>query len=911
MDKQHGRLEGFAQFAKEVAAEGAVLLKNENQTLPIKFNEKVAVFGRIQNSYYKSGTGSGGLVNVDYVVSILDGLRNSGQVKVDEHLADIYQQWVNDHPFEKGAGWGQEPWSQVEMEISDEVVSKAASENDVAILIIGRTAGEDQDARNEPGSYLLTELEEKLIEQVSNHFPRCAVVLNVGNIIDMKWVEKYQVPAVMYVWQGGMEGGNAVADVLTGKVNPCGKLSNTISIDLDDVFSTRNFGRKDYNFYQEDIYVGYRYFETFAQDRVLYPFGFGLSYSSFSMETVSTQFDGSHINIKISVTNTGSIAGKEVVQLYFGAPMGVLGKSLKSLVAFKKTKNIEPNQSEVLSFSIDIKEMASYDDSGATGHPFSFVLEAGEYLIHMGNSVRHTKEVMRVELKDLIVVETLESAMAPVTPFQRIKPVVEAGNISLGYEDVPLRSYDLNRRIADRRPVNLSYTGDQGYKLADVAENKVSLDEFVAQFSDEDLACIVRGEGMSSPKVTPGTASAFGGVTDSLLNFGLPIASCADGPSGIRMDSGAIATSLPNGTCMACTWNAEMIEHLYQMEGRELIKNNIDFLLGPGINIHRNPLNGRNFEYFSEDPFLTGSMAVAQSKGMHAVGASGTLKHFTANNQETARHDIDCIISERALREIYLKGYEMAVKQANARSIMTSYSAINGIWAASNYDLNTTILREQWGFNGFVMTDWWAKLNDEGEPATIRNTKAMVRAQNDVYMVVENALNNSTKDNTSESLAKGLLMRGELQRSAKNICNVLLQSHSFRRLLRGEQILTQSSSAFNQTQSTLTKIEANTEIMLDGVDTSAGNEKSWELDVVNGGEYTLAFTVMSNLNPLAQLPINVLINDQFSSTFVFNGTDGQFTTREKQLSLTSGAQKLTFVFPQSGLKIQRLRFIKQ
>jgi beta-glucosidase len=911
MDKQHGRLEGFAQFAKEVAAEGAVLLKNENQTLPIKFNEKVAVFGRIQNSYYKSGTGSGGLVNVDYVVSILDGLRNSGQVKVDEHLADIYQQWVNDHPFEKGAGWGQEPWSQVEMEISDEVVSKAASENDVAIVIIGRTAGEDQDARNESGSYLLTELEEKLIEQVSNHFPRCAVVLNVGNIIDMKWVEKHQVPAVMYVWQGGMEGGNAVADVLTGKVNPCGKLSNTISIDLDDVFSTRNFGRKDYNFYQEDIYVGYRYFETFAQDRVLYPFGFGLSYSSFSMETVSTQFDGSHINIKVSVTNTGSIAGKEVVQLYFGAPMGVLGKSLKSLVAFKKTKNIEPNQSDVLSFSIDIKEMASYDDSGATGHPFSFVLEAGEYLIHMGNSVRHTKEVMRVELKDLIVVETLESAMAPVIPFQRIKPVFEDGKISLGYEDVPQRSYDLNRRIADRRPVNLPYTGDQGYKLADVAENKVTLDAFVAQFSDEDLACIVRGEGMSSPKVTPGTASAFGGVTDSLLNFGLPIASCADGPSGIRMDSGAIATSLPNGTCMACTWNSEMIEQLYQMEGRELIKNNIDFLLGPGINIHRNPLNGRNFEYFSEDPYLTGSMAVAQSKGMHAVGASGTLKHFTANNQETARHDIDCIISERALREIYLKGYEMAVKQANARSIMTSYSAINGIWAASNYDLNTTILREQWGFNGFVMTDWWAKLNDEGEPATIRNTKAMVRAQNDVYMVVENALNNSTKDNTSESLAKGLLMRGELQRSAKNICNVLLQSHSFRRLLRGEQILTQSSSAFNQTQSTLTKIEANTEIMLDGVDTSAGNEKSWELDVVNGGEYTLAFTVMSNLNPLAQLPINVLINDQFSSTFVFNGTDGQFTTREKQLSLTSGAQKLTFVFPQSGLKIQRLRFIKQ
>lgn len=257
---------------------------------------------------------------------------------------------MNEHPFEKGAGWGQEPWSQVEMEISDEIVSKAASENDVAVVIVGRTAGEDQDARNEPGSYLLTELEEKLIEQVSNHFPRCAVVLNVGNIIDMKWVEKYQVPAVMYVWQGGMEGGNAVADVLTGKVNPCGKLSNTISIDLDDVFSTRNFGRKDFNIYQEDIYVGYRYFETFAQDRVIYPFGFGLSYSEFELETLDTKFDGNHININVSVTNKGAFAGKEVVQMYYGAPMGGLGNPLKSLVAYKKTKNLEPNQSDVLYF---------------------------------------------------------------------------------------------------------------------------------------------------------------------------------------------------------------------------------------------------------------------------------------------------------------------------------------------------------------------------------------------------------------------------------------------------------------------------------------------------------------------------------------------------------------------------------
>lgn len=911
MENKHGRLEGFAQYAREVTAEGAVLLKNENQTLPIRQQEKVAVFGRIQNSYYKSGTGSGGLVNVDYVVNILDGLRNSDTVKVDETLAGIYDQWVKEHPFEKGAGWGQEPWSQVEMEISDELVSQCAGRNDVAIIIIGRTAGEDQDARNESGSYLLTQLEEELIEKVSRHFSRCAVVLNVGNIIDMKWVEKYRVPSVVYVWQGGMEGGNAVADVLTGKVNFSGKLSNTIPFDLNDVFSTRNFGRKDFNIYQEDIYVGYRYFETFAPDRVLYPFGFGLSYTQFSIETVAYQFNGKTIDLNIQVTNTGDVAGKEVVQVYVGAPMGKLGKSLKSLVAYKKTNLLKAGQFETLSFKIDVSELASYDDSGITGHPYCFVLEAGEYVLYVGNSVRNTKVACRWPLEELIVVEKLESALAPVTKFERLKPVVVDGKIVEGYEDVPTRSYDLNQRIASRRPKDIPYTGNLGYKLEDVANKKVTMDEFIAQLSDEDLACIVRGEGMSSPKVTPGTASAFGGVTDSLLSFGLPIASCADGPSGIRMDSGAIATSLPNGTCLACSWNTEMVEQLFTMEGKELIMNKIDFLLGPGINIHRNPLNGRNFEYFSEDPYLTGSMAVAQLKGMHSEGASGTLKHFSANNQETARHEIDCIISERALREIYLKGYEMAVKQASSRSIMTSYSAINGIWAASNYDLNTTVLREQWGYQGFVMTDWWARLNDEGEPSTTRNTKAMVRAQNDVYMVVENALNNSQKDNTMESLANGLLTRGELQRSAKNICNVLLQTEAFRRLQRGEKFDIQSLSEFTQTQSHLFRIADDTEMTLDGTDTSAGSERSFELNVQRGGEFVLVFTVRSNLNPLAQLPINVLINDKFSATLVFNGTDGLWTTREKPLSLPTGACKLTFSFPVSGLNFQKLRFVRQ
>ncbi|MCD8519348.1 MAG: glycoside hydrolase family 3 C-terminal domain-containing protein [Erysipelotrichaceae bacterium] len=906
---QH-RLEGFAQFGRKVAAEGAVLLKNEHSTLPILKDERVAVFGRIQNSYYKSGTGSGGLVNVDYTISILDGLKASNIAKVDEDLVSIYEAWTQNHPFEKGAGWGQEPWSQVEMEVSDELVSQVAQRNDVAVIIIGRTAGEDQDARKEAGSYLLTSIEEDLISKVSKQFKRCVVVLNVGNIIDMKWVEQYNVPSVLYVWQGGMEGGGAVADVLCGVVTPSGKLSNTIPIDLEDVYSTQHFGRKDYNFYQEDIYVGYRYFETFAYDRVLYPFGFGLSYTSFELKTQRVTLDEQLMSFEVSVTNTGSVSGQEVIQIYVEAPQGKLGKSLRSLVAFKKTNVLEPTQTQSLTLVVDLKDCASYDDVGVV-QAFAFVLEEGVYRFHVGNSVRHTHVAYELNLDNVVVLEQLESACAPVTPFKRIKPHFENSQVQLILEDVPLRNYDLNQRIATHRPQSIEPTQDRGFKLVDVASGKVSMDDFIAQFSDHDLACLVRGEGMSSPKVTPGVASAFGGVTQNLLGFGLPLAACSDGPSGIRMDNGAIATSLPNGTCLACTWNQPLVEDLYVLEGKELILNKIDFLLGPGINIHRNPLNGRNFEYFSEDPFLTGSMAVAQMKGMHSVGASGTLKHFAANNQETARHFIDCIVSERALREIYLKGYEMAVKQGQSRSIMTSYSAVNGIWAASNYDLNTTILRDQWGFDGFVMTDWWAKLNDEGEEATVRNTKAMIRAQNDIYMVVENAEENSLNDNTLEALEAGLLTRGELQRCAKNILKVILKSEAFARLQRGETDLVKLAKEFNEVLTNLVKIDGHGLLSFDGSDTSQGSKKNFNLDVQEAGTYVFAFAMSSTLNPLAQIPLNVSLNDEFVATFVFNGTDGVWTTKEKEFVLPQGPVKLTFNFPQNGLQFQQLHVTKK
>ena len=303
----------YMQLARQTAAEGCVLLKNDKDTLPIKKGTKVSVFGRIAFHYYKSGTGSGGLVNTNYVVGILDALKTWKDISLNEELEGIYQKWIEENPFDKGAGWGQEPWSQKEMPLTEEIVKQASQQSDMAIVVIGRTAGEDQDTKAEEGSYFLTKLEEEMLEKVCNCFDKVAVLLNVGNIIDMRWVETYQPSAILYTWQGGQEGGNGVLDVLSGAVSPCGKLTDTIAYEITDYPSTKNFGDPVENYYKEDIYVGYRYFETFAKEKVQYPFGYGLSYTSFQQRVESLEQKEGNIVVKVAVKNIGDVAGKEVV----------------------------------------------------------------------------------------------------------------------------------------------------------------------------------------------------------------------------------------------------------------------------------------------------------------------------------------------------------------------------------------------------------------------------------------------------------------------------------------------------------------------------------------------------------------------------------------------------------------------
>ena len=908
----------YAALARTVSAESAVLLKNDNNALPVKSGERVAVFGRIQFNYYKSGTGSGGMVNTQYATGILEALKSCSDITIDKELLNTYEKWIEENPFDVGKGWGQEPWSQQEMPLSEEIVEAAARRADIAVVIIGRTAGEDQDNKADKGSYLLSDLEEEMLQKVCSRFKRTVVVLNVGNIIDMKWVNKYNPQAVLYVWQGGMEGGNGAVDVLTGKVNPSGKLTDTIAWDISDYPSTADFGGEKEVFYTEDIFVGYRYFETAAKEKVLYPFGFGLSYTQFSSEPSGFNNDTDRVGFTVAVTNTGKVSGRQVVQVYVSAPQGKLGKPARCLVEFKKTKLLQPGETEVLKFTVPKKEMASYDDSGCTGHKSCFVLEAGRYDIYAGSDVRSAERVGSLEIEETVVTEQLQEAAAPVKPFTRIKAVkthAATGNgIAFEKESVPLRTIDLTARIRANRPDDIPYKGDMGIRLEDVYDGRASLEDFLSQLSDEDMACIVRGEGMCSPKVTPGTASAFGGVTPGLQKFGIPVGCCADGPSGIRMDCGTRAFSLPNGTAVAATFNTELIEGLFEMLGLELRLNKIDTLLGPGMNIHRNPLNGRNFEYFSEDPYLTGKMAAAELRGLHRYGTTGTIKHFSANNQEHRRLYIDSVVSERALREIYFKGFEIAVKEGSAFLVMSTYGALNGLWTAGNYDLLTTVLRKEWGFNGMVMTDWWAKINDEGEDGRQNNTAAMIRGQNDVYMVVDDSETNSADDNTLEGLKNGNITRGELQRAAGNICSALMRLPVMDRYLgrypKEELEAVSDAETEAETNLDISFIPVGEEVTIDasGTKTDRGSEAVFGLDFVKEGYYSLNINVRAVTHELAQMPLSVFVNQHLVNILNVNGTNGKWAVHTVDLGLIKPKKAyLRLFFGQSGMELGELK----
>ncbi len=898
----------YLDTARRAAAEGIVLLKNEGGVLPLDKNSVTAVFGRIQSNYYKSGTGSGGLVNVSKVWNITEGLEEAG-AKLNTRLAEVYAEWEKSHPFSHGMGWGEEPWSQEEMPLDDEFVKEIAQTSDTALVIIGRTAGEELDSSNEPGSYLLTFKETDMLDKVRKHFKKMVVVLNVGGIIDMKFVDEVKPDAVLYVWQGGMVGGLAAADVLLGKVSPSGKLADTIAKNIEDYPASPYFGNKERNFYSEDIYVGYRYFETFAKDKVLYPFGFGMSYTDFKIKINYVSHDKKNVRIGALVKNIGKTAGKETVQIYCGAAQGKLGKAEKVLCGYEKTKELSPDAEQLLSFEIPFYAFASYDDSGVTGNPHCYVLEAGKYSIFAGTDVRSAECIYSFDIAETMVCEKLSEAYAPVQPFERMKN--SGGEIVM--ESVPTAKTDMDQRRKKSLPKEIRQTGDKGIKLADVISGKNSMDEFIAQISDDGLACIIRGEGMGSPKVTAGTAAAFGGVSDELKELGIPCGCCDDGPSGMRLDCGTKAFSLPNGTLIACTFNKELITELFALTGIEMAANKVDCLLGPGMNIHRYPLNGRNFEYFSEDPFLTGTMAAAELKGMHSAGVTGTIKHFCGNNQELCRRTAENVISERALREIYLKGFEIAVKEGGATTVMTTYGPVNGLWTAGSYDLNTTILRSEWGFEGIVMTDWWSTMNERGKPASQNDFASMARAQNDVYMVCADSSKNTHGDNTLDSLKNGTLTRGELQRNAKNICKMLMGTLAMKRLLGTAdeiEIINRpdDGESFDASDVEFHKLDGTVTIPLEGVNTEKGASYVFGLDIVRTGKFKATITAKSDSGEVAQMPVTLFALGTPTGVYTFNGTNGEWASIDREVIMFSRFTACRLYFGQSGLTLRDIKF---
>ena len=881
----------YTDTARQAVAEGCVLLEN-NGVLPLKKDSCVSIFGRIQTHYYKSGTGSGGMVNVSHVTGIPEGLKEWG-VKVNEELENVYAEWEKENPFDTGLGWGMEPWSQKEMPLSEQVVSDASKKSDVAVVIIGRTAGEDKDASFTEGSYCLTKVELENLRLVRKVFDKVIVLLNAGGIMDMSFLDDASTKpdAVMYVWQGGMVGGLGTADVLTGKVNPSGHLTDTIAYAITDFLSDKNFGDEVRNVYEDDIFVGYRYFETYAKDKVRYPFGYGLSYTTFeqSVSDFSCHMNAGKITFKVTVRNTGKFSGKEVVQVYVKAPEGKLSKAARVLAGFEKTSVLEPGAEETLSMEIGFDTFASYDDKGVTGHKSAWILEGGKYEVFVGNSVR----------TDCLA----GSAEIPETVLEVLQPVFENAS-------------NLEERIKENMPKEIPVTGDKGFKLKDVYDGKISFETFVAQLSDNELASIVRGEGMGSSLVTPGTASAFGGVSASLREKGLAACCCDDGPSGMRLDCGTKAFSLPNGTMLACTFNKDLNEKLFEYLGLEMVSNKVECLLGPGMNIHRHPLNGRNFEYFSEDPYLTGIIADAQLKGLRKNGVGGTVKHFAGNNQELMRRSVDAVISERALREIYLKGFEICVKTGSCDSIMTTYGKLNGTYTAANYDLCTTILRGDWKFEGIVMTDWWASMEpgENGHSGT-RHFDKMVRSQNDLYMVCPNGETNAGGDNTLEALKEGTITRGELQRAAMNICRYVVKSEAFKRTIGdGTEV-----EIINRPKDTddvdMTNVEYKVlgdELTFDLTEPESdmGSTYVFAFDIPEPGLYRITTRASSELGEVAQLPCTLIFNGFPVSTITFQGSGGEEREISKVIRFFERFSVLRLTVGARGLKLKDITFKK-
>ena len=682
-------------LSREAAAEGIVLLKNNKNILPLKNGTKLAVFGKAQIDYVKGGGGSGD-THCEYVKNIYESLKSKDNIEVLDSLSLYYYNYVK-NCYKSGCKSGK----LLEADIPESLLTDARNYSDTAIITINRYSEEGEDRKNDGKDtyFNLSEQEKKMINTVCDNFPKVIVLLNTGTMIDTSWfADNDKIQAALMIWQGGMEGALATADILTGSITPSGKLVDTCARNFEDYPSSASFHEADeYVKYTEDIFVGYRYFETIPnkKESVIYPFGYGLSYTSFEFSNSIAYNINDKIYVSVDVKNTGIYSGKEVVQVYYQAPRGKITKPLIELCAFSKTKLLKPTETETVLLSFDIKDMASYDDMGAVSKS-SYVLEKGEYKIFIGDSVCNVNELEYKHIIDEnIITQRLSQYCAPKNLGKRL---IETGE----YIDNPdIQTTSKSFKCKYNCEPHIPQKDDEIKKLIDVYNGNISLDSFIAQLSDEEMINLLIGH--------PNTGVANVDGIGYLPKFGIPAPMTADGPAGVRIypQTGVKTTAFPIATMLACTWNTDLIERLGMAGAMEVKENNLSIWLTPALNIHRSPLCGRNFEYYSEDPLVSGKMAAAMVRGIQSQGIVATPKHFACNNKESNRHESDSIVSERALREIYLKGFEICVKESNPRLIMTAYNKLNSVRTSENSELITGILREEWGYTGLVTTDWW------------------------------------------------------------------------------------------------------------------------------------------------------------------------------------------------------------
>ena len=828
-----------AQLSKEAAEEGMVLLENENQALPLAQGSKAALFGTGSYGTIKGGTGSGDVYN-RYTISVYDALTSTYNISnmawwgeylktFEEKKAQAAEEKKdNDYvKYTQGRFGGADSFLAIDQALTQSDMDKAKAGGVMtAFYTVSRVSGEGADRTIGKGDYELSEVEYNNIKLIAKNFDKCVVLLNVGGVVDTKFFSEIEgVDGLVLMSQAGMEGGNALADILTGKTTPSGKLTDTWAKNYSDYPAATTIGDNDGDNKQEDykegIYVGYRYFDTFNITPA-YEFGYGKSYTSFDVEPLTVAADENNVSVTVNVTNTGdTYSGKEVVEVYFSAPDGSIENPYQELAGFAKTDNLAPGESQKLTVTYKTTEMSSYDEAKA-----AYVMEDGDYIVRVGDSSRNTKVAGVLTLDKDVVTEQLSNQL---TLDKNWKDLSKTGKTPYSYKDeaaqikaaarIALPSAKIktenNASKIDEKKVTTYLTADAAKdykaaenevvetvdavpantKLIDVYDGKVSMESFVASLDDTQLANLANGiSGASTSGDTWGadanSVTGAAGETSQLYfnSLGIPNTVEADGPAGIRVtaettdkDGNAVynyCTAFPIGTLLAQTWNTDLVNRVGKAIGEEMVEIGVTLWLAPGMNIHRDPLCGRNFEYYSEDPALTGYVGSAITAGVQSnKGVGVTIKHYITNNQETNRSAVNTSVSERTLREIYLKGFEMVVKSAQPMAIMSSYNKVNGTYACENFDLLTSVPRGEWGFDGMVMTDWGA-----GNRAGV---DTMMHAGNDLVMPGRTqdrmiaALQGNPVGTTADPNLDKTLVRGDIQKCVSRVLTMIMRSSQF------------------------------------------------------------------------------------------------------------------------------------